>query len=566
MTEFNLKNLSPAEKARISSKSSYNYKLKLPGLLRLGVAVLLFGLEAFFLAWLALSLTGLGLGILGGLQVLALLFSLYLFQKPNRTSYTVFWMIIILFFPALGFLLYFFWGQDGRFTKQRKRFASCEDRLAPYRQGGTANLADLDPASLDTADRIQLRFLTHKGFPLYRDTRLTYAATGESQFTQMFQDIEQAKDFIFLEYFIIADGFIWEKTVDLLLAKADEGLEIRLFYDDFGTTTRAGSDTMTQLRKHGVKISNFNPVARYVSGLYRNYRNHQKAAIIDGKIAWIGGTNLADEYANIHRRFGYWKDTALRIEGPACRALTADFLLLWDLEGQYPPNESYDRFMPPLNEKTEALEAGRPNLPTLASGRAPETPASQASLDPASGLLVPFWDGPLGREDNPASDLIASLISTAEKRLYISTPYLVPENSMRDRIMQAAQSGVEVFILMPGVPDKKLVYKVSQSNYYPLLAAGCRIFQYTPGFLHAKTFLADGKRAIVGSVNFDYRSLYLNFENAVYVCEDPVLQDIEADMQEIIASSEEITLDTWIHRPWPHKVLECVLKPFSPLL
>ncbi len=540
MSDFSWKNLSPEEKAQINSKPGYNYNLKLPGLLRMVVAIALFAVELFFLNWPAFRLTALGLDILGGLQLAALVFAIYLSQKVNRTSYTIFWIMIILFFPALGLILYLFWGNENRFGRQRLHFAESQARLAPWRKSEEASKEELAAQSLDLPGQIQLRYLLNKGFPIYKDTKMTYAPTGEDQFEQMFKDIAQAKDFIFLEYFIISDGYIWEQTVDLLLEKADEGLEIRLLYDDFGTTARACSNTMVKLKEHGVKIINFNPVARYISGLYRNYRNHQKAAIIDGKIAWLGGTNLADEYANIHKRFGYWKDTAIRLEGPACDSITTDFLLMWEHDGIYPLDEDYSHFLPQQKNP----------LPPLAD----------------SGLVVPFWDGPLGREDHPASDLISSLISTAEKRLYICTPYLVPETDMVNRIIQAAQSGVEVFILMPGIPDKKLVYKVSQSNYYHLLKAGCRIFLYEPGFLHAKTFLADGERALVGSINLDYRSLYLNFENGVYIYQNPVLQDIEADMEEIISHSREIDLASWEKRPFRHKFLEFILKPLSPLL
>lgn len=539
MSEFAGKNLSPEEKAKIKPKPGYNYKLKLPGILSLLVALLLFALELFCLNWLALRLTSLGLGILAGLQVTALILAIYLSQKINRTSYTIFWIMIILFFPALGLILYFCWGNENRFGRQRQLFAESQERLKAWRKSQEASLEDLEGRSLDNPSRIQLRYLINKGFPVYGDSKLTYAATGEAQFAQMLEDLAQAKDFIFLEYFIISDGYIWEQTVDLLLKKADQGLEIRLLYDDFGTTARADSATMVKLKDHGVKIINFNPVARYVSGLYRNYRNHQKAAIIDGKIAWLGGTNLADEYANIHKRFGYWKDTAIRIEGPACDAITTDFLLMWEHDRIYPLDEDYSRFLPDWPDPWQA-------------------PAD-------AGLVVPFWDGPLGREDDPASDLIISLISTAEKRLYISTPYLVPETELMNRLIQAAHSGVEVFILMPGIPDKKLVYRVSQSNFSPLLEAGCRIFLYQPGFLHAKTFLADHNRALIGSINLDYRSLYLNFENAVYIYQDPVLQDIEADMEAIIGQSQEINKASWDQRPWRHKCLEFVLKPFSPL-
>ncbi len=516
--------------------SVYSYKAKVPGLLRILFALILFYAELALIIYLSVKISALGFGILAFPQVGGLLFAVYLWQRHGTNSYNVFWIILVLFFPLFGLLLYFFWGRKRRFRRQHKRFQKSMDRIKVYRKDAKKALKTIPPDQLSCGAKIQLNYLAEKGFALYTDTELTYFPSGESQFERMFQDMEKAENYIFLEYFILSDGYILDETVKLLIDKAKKGLDIRLLYDDFGTVARVDSLYMDALRKHGIKIINFNPVLRYTSGFYKNYRNHRKVCLIDGEVAWMGGTNLADEYANIYTRFGYWKDTAIRLQGNACHNILSDFMVLWEHDHRYPFDEDYSRFLPALPR-----QAGE------------------------NGIVVPYWDGPFG-DDKPAVSIFTSMFSTATDKIYIMTPYFILEDDMINLLCQAAKSGVDVRLITPGIPDKPQVFVVTRSNYGKLLKAGCRVFEYTPGFIHAKTILVDDDRLVLGSINLDFRSLYLNFENAVYICNAPVIKDIERDILETLEDCEEITLEKWKKRPLKDKLKEPFYKTFSPLI
>lgn len=379
------------------------------------------------------------------------------------------------------------------------------------------------------------KFLYNAGFPVYQNTVCQYFPLGEDKFVQMFEDLRKAKDFIFMEYFILADGVIWQEVEDILIQKAHEGVDVRLLFDDFGSIIKAPNDVIKKLRSHGVKVYNFNPVLRYVSKLYINYRNHQKCCIIDGNLAYTGGTNLADEYANLYPRFGHWKDSAIRLEGDAVRGLTTMFLIMWESESNR--QEDYEKYMP--------REKLYPN---------------------ATGYFIPYWDSPLNNPNNPAEDIYRSMINNAKDYLYICTPYFIVDDSMISDICRAAKSGVDVRIITPGIPDKWYAYVVTQSNYAKLMESDVKVFQYTPGFIHAKTVIADDFHAITGCVNFDYRSFHLHFENSVYICGDPVLKDIYDDFLEIFEDSELMDLETWRQRPFKQKAIEAFMRIFSTLL
>lgn len=519
--------------------SAYEYKLQVPGILRLLFALLLFFLELGIFAYISVKISKLGLGFLLLWQIAALIFTIYLSQKPQQTSYVHFWIMLILFFPPLGFILYFVWGRDKRFPKKEQQFKESLARRKPFQKSTKEALGEVKDLSLNMAAKRQLGYFCNYNFPVYQNCNLTYFRSGEAQYKQMFKDISEAKDYIFLEVFIVADGYIWEKTVDLLIRKAQEGVEIRLLLDDFGTIAKMDWSVINKLKKNKIKFIRFNPVIRYASGLYQNYRNHKKSCLIDGKIAWLGSANLGDEYVNLISRFGYWKDNALRIEGEACRSILLDFLLLWEHEREFPLDEDYSKFIAQVS--TEA---------------SPEN----------KGLLVPFWNGPLGSEEKIAIHVINSVINTATEKLIISTPYLILEDSIAISLCQAAKSGIDVNIILPDIPDKPLVYLISQSNYGNLLKAGCRIYQYKPGFIHAKTLLADGEIALMGSINLDYRSLYLNFENGIYIYKHPVIEDMYQDYENILANCREILLEEWEKRPLWKKIVQFILRPFSPLI
>lgn len=516
---------------------TYDYKMKLPGALKILVAALLFFAEVGLFLYLGLKLSSLTAGLYLFFQVLGLAFSIYLLQRYGENSYNIFWIMLILFFPAFGLIIYLSLGRKRRFKKLNIRFKEDMARIKPYRKEPIESSRLGVDHQVSDAAQIQINYLTNKGFPVYNNSAQTYFPSGEAQFTQMLQDMEKAEEYIFLEYFIMADGHILDKAVDIMMRKAQAGVDVRLLYDDFGVSARADAAYIQAIKDSGVKVITFNPVSRYISGFYKNYRNHQKLCLIDGKVGWLGGTNLADEYANIYERFGYWKDTAIRIEGEACNSLLTDFILMWDHDQIYPKDPDLSIFMP-----------DHPR---------PET---------YPGLTIPFWDGPIGMDGNVSADLIRSLFTTAKTSIDIMTPYLVVEPALIDALCMAADSGVRVRLITPGIPDKPQVYLVTRSNYGKLIEHGCEIYEYTPGFIHAKTILVDNERVLLGSINLDYRSLYLNFENAVYICQSPVIADISQDVEETITVCEQISWEAWKNRPRKDKIREPFYKIMSPLM
>lgn len=521
--------------------ASHSYKLKVPGMIQLAVAVLIFVLQCVLLVLISMKMAKISsFYLLTGIQIAGLLLVIYINQRPRNVSYAQAWTIVILLFPILGILLYLFWGREGRFPEKLARKNEAFQRLLPFFPDNQKLLSSLPERCLKAGDCLQLHYLSGHHFPIYRGGKGQYFPNGESQFEQMFQDIEKAEHYIFIEYFIIADGIIWNKMERLLIQKAREGVEIRLFYDDCGSIMKAPTDLIQRLSASGIQVVNFNPVHRYLSRLYVNYRLHQKVCVVDGTVCWVGGANLADEYANIIERYGYWKDTALRFEGDIAGGCALGFLLLWEME-RGKGEEDYSRFFP------------------VKEGDAPE----EADGDV---IHVPFWDGPLLFEDNPAKAIHHSLITTATKTLYISSPYVLLDDQLMRDICRAAESGVDVRLLIPGIPDKKNVYILTTAGFGPLLKSGVRVFSYNPGFIHAKSICADGGRAILGSINLDFRSFYLNYENAIYVSDPELVQSMEADFLKTLEDCREISYKEWQKRPITHKFMEIFLKMIMPLM
>lgn len=531
-------------KAAPKQETGFVYKLRLQGVIRLLASLTLFFAELFFFIFLAMKLSNSGFILLTSLQVAGFGFVLYLINQKRDSSYTSAWTIAILSFPALGLLLYSVWGRRRRFPRKEARYMAATQRLNRFlpdkqRQLDELNLRmrseDYGPADL------QLRLLAGHGFPLYRGCKTNYFDEGEEQFRQVIEDLGEAERYIFMEYFILSDGLLWQKIEPLLLQKAAEGIDIRILYDDFGSTAKAPPGILTRLREGGIQIYNFNPVLRLISGMYVNYRNHQKILVIDGRISWFGGANLADEYVNLHERFGHWKDSALRVEGEAAKAAAVYFLEMWSIDDRVTPDPKDDQLF--LTEPSERKEKGK-----------------------GKGIIIPFRDGPLNNLKNPANDLYLSLINTSKRRLYIITPYFIVDDELMNSICRAAASGVDVRLLTPGIPDKKNVFVVTRSHFGRLLRNGVRVYEYSPGFIHSKIMIADGERAVIGSINLDYRSLYLNFENAVFLYRDASVREMEADFIRTAQLSSELSLERWLNRPLFDKIREPFFKIFAPLL
>ncbi|NLW60605.1 MAG: cardiolipin synthase [Firmicutes bacterium] len=465
------------------------------------------------------------------LEAFSLVAILWLLNNSGNSSYAVVWLVVILLLPVFGFLLYLLWGWAAPRSRKSRRTQQALRRGIQFLKHDPEVYAELEQAH--PWRKRMAGFLIREGFPLYKNTRCQYYPLGELQFEQMIRDLEKAERFIFIEYYILAQGRLWERIYEVLRRKARQGVEVRILYDDLGSIITLPNNFMAQLKNEGIQALAFNPVHRYVSRLYINYRNHQKIVVIDGNIGYTGGTNLADEYANLYPKYGHWKDTAIRLEGEAVWSLTVTFLQMWEAESR--EKDDYLKYRPSVNITGD-------------------------------GFYQPFADSPVNNPNNPAETMYRQLIANAREYVYITTPYLIIDDTMAETLCTAAKSGVDVRIITPKITDHWYVHIVTRSNYGRLLKAGVRIYEYSPGYIHAKTIISDDDHAVTGSINMDYRSFNLQFENGVWICGAPVLKAIKEDILATFAVSEEIDLAAWQRRSWLVKSLEGVFRLFAPLL
>ena len=495
----------------------------------IGGLLILFQAAGFL--FLLTQLTGRWRSLVTVFTWVSVIMVVWLMRKNDNPAYKTAWIVIILIFPLFGGIFYLLWGNTPfnqaklrhRFTPRRPRFDDAA------RQPASEQLCA--EAARHAGKCRYIENIT--GMPAWTNTSAEYFPLGEDFFHSLVQELPKAKKFIFLEYFIIEPGLMWDSILDILSEKAAAGVDVRLIYDDAGTMGKLPSGYDQYLLSRGVRAVRFN---RFVPTLntYLNNRDHRKICVIDGDVSYMGGINLADEYINHIIRFGHWKDTGVCMRGDATFNATLMFLQLWEFS---------------TGEKIPAdTTLYRPSL-----------------VQPAAGYIQPFGDSPLD-QDNVGEAVYMQMISTARQYVYITTPYLVLDNEMLTALSVAAKSGVDVRILMPGIPDKKLVYMVTRSFYPQLYRAGVRLYEYRPGFLHAKMIVADDEIAIVGTMNMDFRSFYMHFEcGTVFYANDVVMQAKE-DIDEIMAVSRE-TDEEWLRRfSWPTSIAASVLRLFAPML
>ena len=372
-------------------------------------------------------------------------------------------------------------------------------------------------------------YLQKKGFSLYRNTDARYFPDGAAFFDDLVAHLAQAEHYIFMEYYILAEGQVWNRVFSVLKERAAAGVEVHIIFDDFGNLTRLTDDTLQKIQNAGIEVEVFNPVHRYVNRIYFNYRDHRKITVIDGRVAYTGGINIADEYANLIERFGHWKDTGVRIEGEGAWGFAVQFMQMWKMMGRTFANE--DEYYRPRQDE-------------------PERP----------GFCQPFVDGPLNNPDNPIEETYLQLISSAKQMLYLTTPYYAVEESMQQALCIAADAGVDVRLLVPAIPDKKYAYMVAETYWGELLDHGVKIYKYTPGFLHAKSVLVDREVALVGSTNMDYRTFQLHYECAVLMYNMPVVEELLEDMDDIMSKSTLYTMEEWKKRPWLRRMFASLLR------
>ncbi len=470
--------------------------------------------------------------------VLAIVCVLYIVNKNERPSLKISWIMLILAFPVFGVPFYVFLG-DGLPTRGMRR------KLAKAKRENTRRALELfggnKPVQPTTrADGLIHYLRYHADSPAFYDGEATYYASGETLFPAIKEALEKAKEFIFLEYFIIAHGKMWGDILKILLKKAGEGVKIRIIYDDFGSITTLPPDYDRYLESlhENIRAFAFNQVVP-VFDLRMNNRDHRKIIVVDGKVAFTGGVNLADEYIAEKRRFGYWKDSGVKITGGGVRSFTRMFLDMWnafrrDKEdlGEYVKND-LNATLPPSKLKK-------------------------------SSVIQPYCDSPLDAQ-SVSEHVYTDMINRAVRYAYIFTPYLLPGDALRLALVRAAERGVDVRIVTPGIPDKKTVYRLTRANYGVLLAAGVKIYEYTPGFIHSKSIVVDDESAVVGTVNFDYRSLYLHFEDGVYFSDCRAVADLKRDCEETFACSKLCTKEN-TKRTVFGRLFDSILRLFESLM
>ena len=450
----------------------------------------------------------------------------------NAESYKMGWIIIILVLPLAGLFMYYQWGRRRTNTPYFKNFRKLEKHMHEALIQDNNLVSELEKKH---PNKVQIsRYLRKEGFPIYNNTQVEYFDVGEKAIDSMMEDIKNAQKFIFMEYFIVNEGKVWDDLLEILTQKAKEGVEIKLLFDDFGTLYINDKYFREDLRARGIELCIFNPIHHDIARLSCNYRDHRKITVVDGNIAYTGGFNLADEYANYTSPFGHWKDTSVRLYGEGVYSFTCFFLEMWQLsKKKETPFE--DKYKPTANVKED-------------------------------GYVQPFIGGPHRNPNNPVEGAYTRMINKARDYIYITTPYLVLDLKMIEDLTSAAESGVDVRIIVPAVYDKWYVYMVNVSNYGKLMKAGVRIFEYQPGFIHAKNVISDDECAICGTINTDYRSFYLHYECGLFMNDIKAVLDMKEDFLDTQSKCKEMDLATWYKRPVKDIIAQSFLRILSPLL
>ena len=487
------------------------------------------GLFASFHMWLHdLILPGLTQLLMAAFVITMVL---YLLNSDMDPTSKITWLILISVVPTVGAPLYFYVQADWGHRHMKRRVAQLMKKTSsalPQRSSTLERLKEKAPDELPLC-----RYLQKTGAqPVFDQCRLSYFPSGEAKFEALKAELLKAKRFIFLEYFIVDEGRMWGEILEILAEKARKGVEVRVMYDGSCEFTTLPRDYPQRLQKLGIKCKVFAPATPLVSTHY-NYRDHRKIAVIDGQVAFTGGVNLADEYINEFPKHGHWKDAALMIHGEAARSFTLMYLQLWCMDEKSP-------------EITRWLLAHAPRF------------------QDERGFVIPYSDCPLDRY-RVGERVYMDILSRARDYVHIMSPYLILDGELEAALCFAAERGVDVKLILPGIPDKKTPYALAKTYYKVLLDAGVKIYEYTPGFVHSKVFVSDDRRGVVGTINLDYRSLYHHFECAAYLCGVDCIADMEADFQNCLKSCHAVTASDLKSRPLRQKLLGWLMRSIAPL-
>ncbi|MBQ8604853.1 MAG: cardiolipin synthase [Oscillospiraceae bacterium] len=469
------------------------------------------------------------------MTILSVLIILYMFERDDMNpAYKISWLIVMIILPVSGAVFYALWG-DTKMTKKQKQQMEQIVRRTNKVMKPNQGIIDRTGAA-DKSLAKQMLYLQNVAFaPAYENTAVKYYDTGAAYFRDMLADMEKAENSIFLQYFIIDQGYMWDRVLSVLKEKAARGVDVRLIYDGWGCMVNFPRGYEETLRSCGIKVCVFNDVkfSLHIGDyLMLNHRDHRKIAVIDSAVGYSGGINIADEYINYVERFGVWKDTGFRLEGDAVWSLTATFIQTWE----YGCGEKldYNNFSPDYSMETD-------------------------------GIVQPYFDTPMDK-NNVCANAYLNIINNAKDYVYIATPYLVIDNEMLTALTLAARSGIDVRIVVPGIPDKWYVYYVTQSYYKALVDAGVKIYEYTPGFVHAKMYVSDDVQAIVGGANTDYRSMYLNFENCCSFYGGSITADVKADFENMFTHSHLVTMQDIENVSFLKRLYQIVFRVLGPMM
>ena len=460
--------------------------------------------------------------------ILGILVLLKIINGNANPNYKIAWIIPVLTIPIFGTLMYLIFGN--KLNEKDKKLVKNKENIQNNLKQDKKIMENIKEQDINFYNQANYIY-RNAYYPIYENTYTEYLKVGEVYYKRLIEELKKAEKYIFMQYFIIHKGKFWNEILEVLKQKAKEGIDVRVVYDDMGCIVTLPNKYYEQLNKYGIKACSFNKFIPVLTSKLNN-RDHRKITVIDGKVAFTGGINLADEYINEIERFGHWKDNGILIKGDAVWNFTVIFLSLWDYI--HAKNENFENFRP----KQEVINS--------------------------QGFVQPYDDTPLDNE-RVGQTVYLNLINKAEKYIYITTPYLIIDDELENALCVAAKSGIDVRIITPGIPDKKIVNEVTKAYYNDLIENGVKIYEYSKGFIHAKTFLVDDKIATVGTVNLDYRSLYLHFECGVLMYKTECIKDIKEDLEETLSVSKQVLIDdtkVGLFR----SLKRAILRLFSPLM
>ncbi|MBR6697810.1 MAG: cardiolipin synthase [Lachnospiraceae bacterium] len=501
---------------------------------RMPITIVLLLIQLGWIGYIVLRLDGTTGWIKDVISWITIIVAIYIVSRRDNPAYKLIWILMLLALPVFGVLLYLLFGHSGVSRQIKKAFAKSDrqfEKYLYYDDDIVNELKTYDKQLYNTS-----RYITNIAkYPIYRNHYIKYHPLGDDGLADLLNELKKAQKFIFMEYFIVEpEGKVFSEILEVLEEKHKAGVDVRLMFDDIGSLPYVDKKCMAKLKQTGINFRRFNPVLPVLAA-FMNNRDHRKITVIDGKVGFMGGYNLADEYANINCKFGHWKDTGVLIKGKAVDNLTAMFLGMWNVLAK--GDTSYGTFFD--NAKYDDTEC--------------------------KGYVQPYADTPLDKE-HVGKDVYLNIIKTATDYVYMYTPYLIIDDEMISQLCLAAMSGVDVRIVTPGIPDKKMVFMATKSYYPQLIEAGVRIYEYKPGFLHAKTFVSDDEVASVSSINLDFRSLYLHFESGVimYCCDE--IENIRKDFENTFEKSVEITKKDCDERGLLLRIMQSILRLFAPIL